>query len=188
MGETVGTEVERSFPGGFLRLPFRGRTWRRTLYAVVSPLVGLCLLVVALFGGHRAAARVRRRLAERLLDASPGRSVPTWPRVVGHALFGLPLDVLASVVAGYGWAVVVLNIAYPVRLLAEPDTASLTADAWGGPTLAGAWLVHGLAGLVALWLVPLLVVGITQVQLALASALLWPPAEPVSPPRGAGTR
>src|SRR5690606_11215226 len=110
-----------------------------------------------------------RRLAVRLLDASPGRSVPTWPRVVGHALFGLPLDVLASVVAGYGWAVVVLNIAYPVRLLAEPDTASLTADAWGGPTLAGAWLVHGLAGLVALWLVPLLVVGITQVQLALRS-------------------
>src|SRR5690606_41763629 len=95
-----------------------------------------------------------RRLAVRLLDASPGRSVPTWPRVVGHALFGLPLDVLASVVAGYGWAVLVLNIAYPVRLHAEPYTACLTSDAMCVLYPAWACLVAGLVVPCPPWTVP----------------------------------
>ncbi|WP_157080179.1 hypothetical protein [Thermobifida cellulosilytica] len=187
MGGPAENRTGQSFLGWLLRLPFQGSTWRRTLYAIISPLVGVCLLVVAVFGGHRTAARVRRQLAVSLLDASPGRAAPTWPRVVGHGLVSLPFDILAAVFAGYGWAIVVLNIAYPIRLLAEPDVATLTAGAWGGPSLAGAWLVHALGGLVALWLVPLLVVALTRVQSTLASVLLWPPAQPATL-RGARTQ
>ncbi|TDQ52179.1 hypothetical protein [Actinorugispora endophytica] len=174
MGGAVTAGAARSPFGRLARLPFLGETWRRTLYAVVSPLVGLCCLLVAVVGGHRAAARTQRRLAGRLLGVPPDadRPAPAWPRVVGHGLLGLPLNALAFAVGGYGWAVVALNVAYPARLLLGEDLDGLLDGAWGGPTLAGAWLLHGLAGLVLLWVVPLLVGGVTRVQGLLARAML----------------
>ena len=56
----------------------------------------------------------------------------------------MPVDLVALVVAGYCWTGVLLNVAYPIRPLLGMDGEY--RDAWGGPTLAGAWAVHALGG------------------------------------------
>jgi len=61
----------------------------------------------------------------------------------------------------------VVNIAYPLR----PDSDDLS-NAWGGPSLAGAWAVHGAAGLALLLLAPWVVNGVTALQGRLARTML----------------
>jgi hypothetical protein len=85
---------------------------------------------------------VQRRIADLLLGQNPALS-----RVRGLA--AVPLDAVVLVLAGYCWLGVVLNVGYPARFLFGSD--SEYRDDWGGPTLAGAWVVHALAG-IAFWL------------------------------------
>jgi hypothetical protein len=68
----------------------------------------------------------------------------------------------------------------------RPDSDDLS-NAWGGPTLAGAWAVHGTAGLAFLLLAPWIVKGATALQGRLARRMLGSPAsagsqDPPQPP------
>jgi hypothetical protein len=49
------------------------------------------------------------------------------------------MSVVVFVVTAYLLIGIVINLAYPLR----PDG---TATDWGGPSLAGRWLVHGAGG------------------------------------------
>jgi len=116
------------------KLPFSGEPYRSTLFLLLSvPLAVWSLL-------DRGAAQ--QRVAAPLLGHKPALS-----RIRGLA--AVLLDVVSLVVVGYCWLVVVLNVAYPVRPLLGMNGEY--RDAWGGPTLAGAWAVHALGGL-AFWL------------------------------------
>ncbi|MQY04422.1 hypothetical protein [Actinomadura macrotermitis] len=130
------------------RLPFTARPWRESLYALLA---GPAALVAVADGG-----RLQRRLAARLLH----RDVPAT-RLRG--LLGLPLYPPFLLVAGYGWLIAVLNLGYPLRpLLGMPG---YDPHAWGGPTYAGAWAFHALAGgLPALLATPWIVRALTAVQ------------------------
>jgi hypothetical protein len=143
------------------RLSFSADTWRRTLYVLLALPVGIVCVPLSIFGASTAAARLQRGLAARLLAlhlAQP-RSRRVDGRVIGHALLSLPLNVVAWVLIVYLWGLVVGNLAYPLR----PDSDDL-ANAWGGPSLAGAWAVHGAAGLALLLVAPWIVNAVTAVQ------------------------
>ena len=140
-----------SVPGPAARSRF-GRTLRlRTAYAVAALPAALASLT---------GSPVQAWLARRLLDAEPdrrGRSA-----TILHALLSLPLNVLSLVSAGYGWAIVVLNLLYPGRWLI--GMGGSLDDSWGGPTLAGAWAVHALGGFVMLLLMPVILKYVTALQ------------------------
>jgi hypothetical protein len=143
------------------RLPFSAGTWRRTLYVLLAPPVGIVAAPLALLGGYRAAAGWQRGLARRLLAArvDPAHR-DTAGRVIAHALLGLPLDLGSLAIVAYAWSLVPLNLAYPLR----PGTIDSYQHAWGGPTLAGAWAVHAAGGLVFLFAAPWIVKGVTWLQ------------------------
>jgi hypothetical protein len=116
------------------RLPVSGEPYRYTLFLLAS----VPLAVWSLF--DRGAAQ--RKVAALLL-----RHEPAFSRVRGLA--AVPLDAVSLVVAGYCWLGVVINVAYPARPLLGMNGEY--RNAWGGPTLAGAWAVHALGGIV-FWL------------------------------------
>jgi hypothetical protein len=119
------------------RLPFSGEPYRYTLFLLLSvPLAVWSLL-------DRGSAQ--HRVAAVLLALKPALS-----RVRGLA--AVPLDLVSLVAVGYCWLGVVLNVAYPARPLLGMNGEY--RDAWGGPTLAGAWAVHALGGIAFLLLVP----------------------------------
>ena len=88
------------------------------------------------------------------------RGKPTWRLVAAVAL-----SLVSTAVAAYSLAGIALNLAYPARYGSFPEnlTRLTTSDpelstAWGGPTLAGAWAVHAIGGLLifgvgGIWLV-----------------------------------
>jgi hypothetical protein len=149
--------------------PFSADTWRRTLYALLALPVDVVCVPLSILGGSPAAARLQQGLAARLLgvglERPPRRRLDG--RVVGHALLSLPLNALSWALTVAVWAVAVVNIAYPLR----PDSDDLS-NAWGGPSLAGAWAVHGTAGLALLLLAPWVVNGVTALQGRLARTML----------------
>jgi hypothetical protein len=104
---------------------------------------------------------LQRRVAGALLAREPALS-----RVRGLA--GVPVDLLALVVAGYCWTGVLLNLLYPIRPLLGMDGEY--RDAWGGPTLAGAWAVHALGGLAFLLVVPWVLRGYVALWRRIAGA------------------
>lgn len=129
------------------KLPFGPAPWRRSLYILLSaPLDVISLL---------DEGRLRQRLGGRLL----GGEVPAR-RLRG--LLALPFDLAATLVVLYGWSIVPMNLAYPLRPLIGFDGS--LENAWGGPTLLGAWAVHALGGLVFLFLMPWVVAGFVSVQ------------------------
>ena len=69
----------------------------------------------------------------------------------------MPLDAVSLAVAGYCWLGVLVNLVYPVRPLL--GMSGEYRDSWGGPTLAGAWAVHAVAGIAFWLLVPWLLRG-----------------------------
>jgi hypothetical protein len=150
-------------------MPFSADTWRRTLYALLALPVGVVCVPLSILGGSPAAARLQRGLAARLLGVGLERPPRQRldGRVVGHALLSLPLNALSWALTVAVWAVAVVNIAYPLR----PDSDDLS-NAWGGPSLAGAWAVHGAAGLALLLLAPWVVNGVTALQGGLARTIL----------------
>jgi Putative sensor len=152
------------------RLPFSADTWRRTLYVLLALPVSLVSVPLALLGGWRAAARLQRGLAGRYLALrSPEPAAhDAAGRVVAHAVLSLPLNLVAAVVMASVWTLVTMNLAYPLR----PGLGDGYQDAWGGPTLAGAWAVHAAGGVVFLFVTPWIVKGITWLQGRLARGLL----------------
>ncbi len=117
---------------------------------------------------RRPPARAGSGLVHRFLD--PDRAdLPGRPRAGGlpHALLATPLNLVTAFITLYGWAIVPLNIGWPLR--AGDDYS----DAWGGPTFAGAWAFHAVVGGIGfLLLMPWVVRGLTAVQFRVARSLL----------------
>jgi hypothetical protein len=94
---------------------------------------------------------------------------PSARRLARHALVGFPLNVVAFAVAGYIWLLLPMNWGFPLR---GTDDASLQAS-WGGPSLAGAWVVHAVGATLEFLLVGLpILAGVTALQVRLARRLL----------------
>jgi hypothetical protein len=137
-----------SSPGAaWWKLPLAAEPWQRTLYvALAAPAA-----IIALADG----GRLQTWSARRFLGQPIRRT-----RVRG--LLSLPLALLTLVIVGYGWSIVVLNVAYPIRpLLGLPG---YDRDAWGGPTFAGVWAVHAAGGLAVLLAMPWILRGLTQLH------------------------
>lgn len=79
-----------------------------------------------------------------------GRSLAALPRAVGSAIRGraLPHSVLSGVVGLLAWFLAFLAVLGSIRGLLYPLVGGEYSNAWGGPTLAGAWAVHALIALV----------------------------------------
>ena len=145
------------------REPFTATTWRRTAYAVLALPVGLACVPLSLLGAP--TARWQRGLVRRFLDVdisgtARGGGLP-------HALLATPLNLLTTFITVYGWAIVPMNLGWPLR------AGSDYSGAWGGPTFAGAWAFHAiLGGIGFLLLMPWVVRGLTAVQVRVARSLL----------------
>ncbi|WP_441248430.1 hypothetical protein [Kitasatospora sp. McL0602] len=151
---------------------FTATARRRAAYALFSLPIGLAALPMAAAG--RAAAGRHRGFVLRMLGLRAGRTTHLPRRVLVHGLLSTPVNLLASVITGYGWSIVVLNIAYPIRpLIGLPG---YDPNAWGGPTYAGAWAFHALAGGVpAIFVTALAARGFAALQQRIARRLLVGP-------------
>ncbi|GAA0385561.1 hypothetical protein GCM10009530_40610 [Microbispora corallina] len=135
------------------KLPLSGAPYRHTLFLLLS----LPLAVWSLFD-HGTA----QRRAAALLLAHP----TPFSRVRGLA--AVPLDAVSLMVVGYCWLGVLVNVVYPVRPLF--GMSGEYRDSWGGPTLAGAWAVHALAGIAFWLLIPWLLRGYVALWRRMAGA------------------
>jgi hypothetical protein len=142
------------------RAPFTTTTWARTAYLLAVAPVSLLALAAAVVGRPAAGLALSGRLAEALSVVPSGAAVEDPPRrrVAAHALLGVLLGALSFVITVYGWSLVVLNVAYPIRGVSD------LSDAWGGPSIAGAWAVHAAGGLFFLFVVPYVIEGLTAVH------------------------
>ncbi|MGW5666506.1 hypothetical protein [Micromonospora sp. NPDC003776] len=104
--------------------------------------------------------------AQRTVGSALLRREPRRSRLNGLA--AVPVDVVALAVVGYCWIGVVVNLAYPARSLF--GMSGEYRDSWGGPTLAGAWAVHALAGIAFWLLVPWILRGYVAVWRRLMGA------------------
>jgi hypothetical protein len=146
-----------------LRYPFTADPWRRTAEVLVQPFLALASLGLVMLGRRGAAHR-----ALRWPTQSPSATAASG-RLLARGLLGVVLGSLAAAVAAYAWLIVPVNLGFPLR----PDSDDLS-NAWGGPTMAGAWAVHGAIGLVFLWIVPWVVRGLSSVKRGLDRQLLRP--------------
>ncbi|WP_405778818.1 sensor domain-containing protein [Streptomyces sp. NBC_00859] len=173
-----------------LTAPFRQRTWRHVLYALVAVgplllfvlpyamkstqghgaqqlgvLVLLVMLVVVAFVGP-VVERLRSRL---LLGEDIGHRQGAGR--VGRGLLFMLVNLLTSTVSFglvVGWFIVsARNLTYPIWGWAPyPDPA------WGGPSPAGAVALHFAAGVVAFFCGPLLIVTVTNWQVRVARSII----------------
>jgi hypothetical protein len=153
-----------------LRYPFTADPWRRTAEVLIQPFGALASLGLVVLG--------RRPAAHRALEWPTQSASPTAPvgRLLTRALLGIVLGGLAALIAAYAWLLVPVNLGYPLR----PDSDDLS-NAWGGPTMAGAWAVHGTIGLVFLWIVPWIVRSLSGVKRGLDQRLLRPGPDQAHP-------
>ncbi|MGH3320015.1 MAG: hypothetical protein ACRDN9_07510 [Streptosporangiaceae bacterium] len=131
---------------GVRRRPLR--RWVGQLgYGLVSFPLNLVSALLTLVGGLRTAAGWQCRLAGR----TPRRA--SAPALLAHVLATTPAVAVAFVLSGLSTWVLGLNLAYPLRDFSWWDLTHVfsashqVADSWGGPTLAGAWAVHGLGAI-----------------------------------------
>jgi len=117
---------------------------------------------------------MRRLLGLRITD-------PPDRRVVAHALLSLPIKVASFLLAAYIWLLLPVNLGYPLR---ADTTAESLRQSWGGPTLAGAWVVHAIGAVLVFLLVGLPIMnGIAWLQGRFAQRLLGaPPLTKVTEP------
>lgn len=119
--------------------------WRRTAVSLALLPVSLVTTGAVLGGGGRWAAHAQAGVVRRITG-----SVPRAARGVGStsaaSLLGIPLGALAWVIAALAGP----NTVRAVLLYGLMGDGDYSAS-WGGPTLAGAWMVHAA---IALALVP----------------------------------
>jgi hypothetical protein len=141
---------------------------RRALYPLLALPVGIACLGLIVVGKPATAASLQRGLLRRLLampvaDPAPGR-------LIAHSLVSLPVNVASFVLSAYVWLLLPLNVGYPLR---GDTTAESLRDAWGGPTLAGAWAVHAFGGTLIFLLAGLPILnGVAWLQGRLAQGML----------------
>lgn len=135
----------------------------RTLYGFAAFPVGLAGLVGSVWAGGLLV-----RLSHKLLGdpASPPGAPPSRGRVMVYSLASLPLNLVSFALIAAAWSIFVTRgFLYPV--FAGNDLE----HSWGGPTLAGAWLVHWLIGPPMVAAVAAILVPITRAQARLARGL-----------------
>ncbi|WP_405935372.1 hypothetical protein OG338_00360 [Streptomyces sp. NBC_00726] len=121
---------------------------RRAVLLLVHALLALpatvLALVLALTGNASAAGRLQRRLASLGSPAASPSATPLPPgpdrfgTVAGRALRGFPANALAFALAAPSVTLLLTRgLLYPLATKGED-----TANAWGGPTPAGAWAAH----------------------------------------------
>ncbi len=143
--------------------------WRISAYALAALPVGVVAAPLALLGFSRPAYRLQRALAVRLLGAriaEPARGRAA--RVVGHSLLALPLQLLTGILAGALWAdILTRGVCYPLV-----EVGHDVSQAWGGPTMAGAWAAHFGVGVLTLAILLPVVRLLTGAQRRIAVRLL----------------
>lgn len=155
-----------------LRYPFTADPWWRTVEVLVHPFGAIASLGLVVLGRGRAAHRALRWPTQSL-GATAGVG-----RLLARGLLGVVLGSLAALVVAYAWLIVPVNLGFPLR----PDSDDLS-NAWGGPTMAGAWAVHGAIGLVFVWIVPWIVRALSSIKRGLDRQLLRPgPDQPHAEP------
>ncbi|MDO3649590.1 hypothetical protein [Nocardia mangyaensis] len=87
-----------------------------------------------------ARVRTRLRVPRRLLREPVTAHDVSLPRCLIHSVLSAGIGLLC-------WFLVLLSALVLVRGLAYPLVSGGYENAWGGPTLAGSWLVHAALGL-----------------------------------------
>ncbi|MEO3817170.1 hypothetical protein [Plantactinospora sp. B24E8] len=118
-------------------------TGRSLAYGALLPLVAPAALPTVLFGRAGTALSWWRALRTRVLGAPPAevRRRAGWLAVAGHGLLSLLLGAAALPPLGVQLLMVLRGMLYGLVVPGPYD------HAWGGPTLAGAWVVHFLVGI-----------------------------------------
>ncbi|MGK5627537.1 hypothetical protein [Streptomyces sp. URMC 123] len=183
-GGTRGAAAE------LLRTPFRGRTWRHMLHALLAPLglawffaavnamrlaeendlpqLGIALAfavtVAAVFLSNAfERARARWFLGVRIEPRRARRP----GRTVGYFFANLLLSSLAFALAAGVIIVCARNLTYPIW-----GWAPYPNPAWGGPTPLGAVSLHFAGGVAALFIGPRLVVALSEAQVRLTRRMI----------------
>ncbi|MFD0969310.1 sensor domain-containing protein [Plantactinospora endophytica] len=102
-----------------------------------------------------------RRFGARLRDPQ------TW-KDISYALLSLPIGAVCFMLVAALGQMIFRAVTYPFIALAE----NTYATDWGGPTYVGAVALHSGQGLFALFLLPLIVRGLTRLQTATVGWLL----------------
>jgi hypothetical protein len=150
-----------------LRRPFSAETWRMTAYVILALPASIIAIPLAFVG---RSVRLHIGLARAVLGWTEADGHRRGHRSMRGLLLGfvhawccLLLNYVGVVITIGVWVVAILNIAYPVRWLI--GMGGPTAEAWGGPTFAGAWAFHALVGGVpCLFLAAWIVKGLASAQ------------------------
>jgi hypothetical protein len=132
-------------------------------YAVAALPVGLAGLLAIPVGAAETVGRLHRVLVRRLLAVpAPSQAPPArlrTGRLLAYWLTSLPVNLLAFVLTAPFWVIFLgRGVLYPVF------GADNLENSWGGPTLAGAWLVHFLLGPPALVAITVILRPISRYQ------------------------
>ncbi|MDI9976556.1 hypothetical protein [Rhodococcus sp. IEGM 1307] len=130
--------------------PFTTESARRALFALRAFPAGLVSLGAAATGRHGWAGRWQLAAADPSESERIDRRSPSWLRVLAHSLLSLLIGMVA-------WFFAFLSVIAAFRgLFYGLITDGSYEYSWGGPTLAGAWLVHLVLGVllvpVAMWI------------------------------------
>ncbi|MEU4551527.1 hypothetical protein [Micromonospora violae] len=120
------------------------RAGRSLAYCATLIPVAVLALVTTPLGGSGATVARWRALRTGLLGMTPTAVPDRRPgavAVLGHAVLSLIVGLVALLPLGVELLMVLRGVLYGVVESGPYD------NAWGGPTLAGAWLAHFLIGL-----------------------------------------
>lgn len=127
---------------------------RAPLVALATLPLSIVSIVLLILGRAERATSWERAVAQWADEPSAKVAERDRPRPARRALLAhvgatLPATVVAFTLAATATLLLVMNLGYPLR--ADVDgwdrthlfsSSANVGDAWGGPTLAGAWLVH----------------------------------------------
>jgi hypothetical protein len=152
-----------------LRGPFTAANWRRCAYLAAVLPAGIWGAILAMRGRPDDAIDLHAGLSHKLLDRtlfiSPGSASPG--RVALYGLATVPMNLAFLLAGAYVWSIVPMNLAFPLR-------SGDLSTSWGGPSLAGAWAVHALGGVVFLFVAPVVVHALTTLQSRFQLKMLGP--------------
>ncbi|MET7641221.1 hypothetical protein [Streptomyces sp. NPDC005438] len=165
---STATPAPRAQPGLWRGLS--GRVARLLRWGLTALPLTVASVVAALLGRPDRGAEAQRRLARRNLPPGVEPPTPSGTPTSAGPVVRLGSLMLVPALVAFFVAVVILMTCYSGYLyFARPDTVgalghpftadSLLDNAWGGPTLVGAWLTHSLVAL-GLHLVGLVVLGV----------------------------
>jgi hypothetical protein len=100
-------------------------------------------LIAALVGRHQAAANLLRSWQEPQPAASDEQTEPPLAPLLWTLVLLVPLGAVSLLIA----LLSTLNEIRVVLLYWLTDGNSISATTWGGPTLAGAWALHAVLGI-----------------------------------------